>query len=236
MWLEAVHTFRVRKETLVYVSFLKRLIKKKQKRQWVIFICMSRAKGSPTKNSRLCSEHFKQHNCCYHFVQISGAPFANKSVLQANAVLTIHKEVEEKENNNFRHKAVCVNIAELVVPSYMCFCFCPLEIMLILYLHLEHISVGCKGLVERISSQRWAVILQAYNYQVEYPLSTDHANADELLRPPCNQKPLPEEAQMFLLPGLDELPFDAPDISRSTTRDHCCEEFCSTPFQDGQIM
>ena len=54
--------------------------------------------------------------------------------------------------------------------------------------------------------QRWAVILQAYNYQVEYPSSAEHANADALSRLPCDISPMKEEAEMFIFSGLDELP------------------------------
>ena len=54
--------------------------------------------------------------------------------------------------------------------------------------------------------QRWAVILQAYNYQAEYPSSAEHANADALSRLPCDISPMKEEAEMFIFSGLDELP------------------------------
>ena len=66
--------------------------------------------------------------------------------------------------------------------------------------------------------QRWAVILQAYNYQAEYPSSAEHANADALSRLPCDISPTKEEAEMFFS-GLDELPVDSKDISRHTRRD-----------------
>ena len=67
--------------------------------------------------------------------------------------------------------------------------------------------------------QRWAVILQAYNYQVEYGSSAEHANADALSRLPCDISPMKEEAEMFFFSGLDELPVDSKDISRHTRRD-----------------
>lgn len=56
--------------------------------------------------------------------------------------------------------------------------------------------------------QRWAVILQAYNYQVQYRSSADHASAE-----------LPEETELFFVSGLDESPVDASDISGGITRD-----------------
>ena len=67
--------------------------------------------------------------------------------------------------------------------------------------------------------QRWAVILQAYSYQVEYRPSTKHGNADALSRLPCNNPPLKEEAELYFFSGLEELPVDAKDISRETRRD-----------------
>ena len=67
--------------------------------------------------------------------------------------------------------------------------------------------------------QRWAVILQAYNYQAEYPSSAEHANTDALSRLPCDISPMKEEAEMFIFSGLDELPVDSKDISMHTWRD-----------------
>ena len=66
---------------------------------------------------------------------------------------------------------------------------------------------------------RWAVILQAYNYQVEYRSSAKHAKADTLSRLLCDISPMKEEAEMFFFSGLDELPVDSKDISRHTRKD-----------------
>ena len=67
--------------------------------------------------------------------------------------------------------------------------------------------------------QRWAVTLQAYNYQVEYHSSAEHANADALSRLPSDISPMKEEAEIFFFSDLDELPLDSKDISRHTRRD-----------------
>ena len=100
-----------------------------------------------------------------------------------------------------------------------------------LYGHLFHLYtdhkpqvtiLGPKTAVPTLAAarmQRWAVILQAYNYQVEYRPSKEHGNADALSRLPCNALPLKEEAEMFFFSGLEELPIDAKDISRETKRD-----------------
>lgn len=54
--------------------------------------------------------------------------------------------------------------------------------------------------------QRWAVILQAYKYQVEYQPSKENGNADALSHLRCNDPPLKEEAEIFFFSGLEELP------------------------------
>lgn len=57
-------------------------------------------------------------------------------------------------------------------------------------------------------SQRYAVILQAYNCQVEYQPSTEHGNVDALSVQQSEKK----EAEIFFFSGLDDLPVDTKDI------------------------
>ena len=83
--------------------------------------------------------------------------------------------------------------------------------------------------------QRWAIILQAYNYQVEYRSSAEHAKADALSRLPCDISPLKEEAEMFFFLGLDELPVDSKDISRHTRRDPVFAKVLEYTLLDGLI-
>ena len=54
--------------------------------------------------------------------------------------------------------------------------------------------------------QRWVLILQTYNYEVEYRPSKEHGNADALSRLSRNAPPLKEEAGIFFFSGLEELP------------------------------
>ena len=82
--------------------------------------------------------------------------------------------------------------------------------------------LGPKTVVPTLAAagmQRWAVILQAYSYQVEYRSSTENGNADALSRLPCNNSPLKEEAELYFFSGLEELPVDAKDICRESRRD-----------------
>ena len=71
-------------------------------------------------------------------------------------------------------------------------------------------------------TQRWAVILQAYNYQVEYRTSAEHAKADALSCLPCDISPMKEEAEMFFFSGLDELPVDSKDIDQQAHMERSC--------------
>ena len=65
----------------------------------------------------------------------------------------------------------------------------------------------------------WVVLLQAYNYEVEYGPFKKRDNADSLPRLPCKNPPLKEEVEITFFSALEELPIDAKDISRETRGD-----------------
>ena len=66
--------------------------------------------------------------------------------------------------------------------------------------------------------QRWALILQAYSYDVEYRPGSEHCNADALSRLPCKQTDSPE-AEFFFFSSIEELPISAADIGPATRRE-----------------
>ena len=66
--------------------------------------------------------------------------------------------------------------------------------------------------------QRWALILQAYSYDVEYRPGSEHCNADALSRLPCKHTDSPE-AEVFFFSSIEELPISAADISQATRRE-----------------
>ena len=66
--------------------------------------------------------------------------------------------------------------------------------------------------------QRWALILQAYSYDVEYRPVSEHCNADDLSRLSCKHTDSPE-AEVFFFSSIEELPISAVDLSQATRRE-----------------
>ena len=66
--------------------------------------------------------------------------------------------------------------------------------------------------------QRWGIFLSAYQYDVEYKRSKEHANADGLSRLPLSYQ-LDDKTDIFRVSFVDALPVTAVEIASETTKD-----------------
>lgn len=66
--------------------------------------------------------------------------------------------------------------------------------------------------------QRWALLLSAYQYDIVYKASLEHANADGLSRLPL-QKEVPQSNPEFRVSWLESIPVSAKDIKKETDKD-----------------
>ena len=67
--------------------------------------------------------------------------------------------------------------------------------------------------------QRWSLILAAYQYDIEYRKSGEHANADAMSRLVPLTKEDESETEQFMISYVDELPITAGDLASGTRKD-----------------
>ena len=62
--------------------------------------------------------------------------------------------------------------------------------------------------------QRWALVLSAYDYQIEYRRSEKHSNCDALSRLPHEDSKIGRESEVYSVSAIDkDFPITAKDIS-----------------------
>ena len=75
--------------------------------------------------------------------------------------------------------------------------------------------------------QRWSLMLAAYQYEIEYSRSAEHANADALSRlVQASLEEQGEEEEVHLISYLEELPVTARDIAAATRKDPVLARVC----------
>lgn len=84
--------------------------------------------------------------------------------------------------------------------------------------------LGPKSAVPTLTAlrmQRWALILLAYDYGIQYRRSSDHANTVALSRLPCrgDTDKSANKCGVFSVSPVDDLPVSATDIATETRHD-----------------
>ena len=68
--------------------------------------------------------------------------------------------------------------------------------------------------------QHWALVLSAYDYQIEYRRSEKHSNCDTLSRLPHEDSKIGRESEVYSVSAIDkDFPITAKDIGKATLLD-----------------
>ena len=74
--------------------------------------------------------------------------------------------------------------------------------------------------------QRWALILSAYNYQIQFKSTTLHANVDALSRLPCQVQNLTADTSYFTIGQIQALPVTVERVETATRQDPLLSSVC----------
>lgn len=67
--------------------------------------------------------------------------------------------------------------------------------------------------------QRWALLLSAYSYEIEFKCTKDHANANGLSRLPQGNRQLPGTCSAFVIGQIEALPITAEWLEIASCQD-----------------
>ncbi|XP_026142558.1 uncharacterized protein K02A2.6-like [Carassius auratus] len=86
--------------------------------------------------------------------------------------------------------------------------------------------------------QRWALLLSAHNYTIEYKRAEHHANADGLSRLPLQveHSEKMDAVELFYLEQMEKLPVSATDIRRETMSDSTLSTVVETVIKGTQAV
>ena len=92
---------------------------------------------------------------------------------------------------------------------------------MVVLLFLSQITVHCFGIPTLAAArmQRWALLLSAYNYSIEFRPTAAHANADGLSRLPLGIRHPASTDSIFTIGQIQALPVTAEQIATATRQD-----------------
>lgn len=86
--------------------------------------------------------------------------------------------------------------------------------------------------------QRWALLLSAHNYTIEYKRAEHHANADGLSRLPLHveHSEKTDAVELFYVEQMEKLPVSATDIRRETVSNSTLSTFIEIVIKGTQAV
>ena len=80
--------------------------------------------------------------------------------------------------------------------------------------------LGLRSAIPTLAAARWALVLSAYDYVIEYKSSEKHTNCDALSRLPHQNSTIVSESEIYQVSAIDDgFPITAKNIGKATKVD-----------------